>query len=127
MSKRSMFLRLPRSRRNLVVNRIIYLTATIPRLSLNNSFIRITIRPQGHKCIQNKVVDSTTRSLTLSLETKFSIHLFRNIRQKRATLTKSLEAFRPSPNIPLVETSFNSTKSNSLNKLISKLKRKQFP
>ena len=122
-----MFHRLHRSQRNLVVNRIIYLTTTILRQSLNNSFTRITIRPQELRYIQSRVVDSTTRNLTLLRETKFSIHPSRNIRLKRATLTRSPLTILGSPNNPLVETSFNSTKSTSLNKLISMLKRKQFP
>lgn len=125
MLRRSMFLRLLRNLRNQVVNRIIYLTAiTILRQSLNNSFTRITILLLGHRFIQNRLVDSTIRSLTQSQETKFSILPFKSTRLRKATKARKRQTIQLSPNNPLVETSFNSTKSINLNNLIRTLKKK---
>lgn len=125
MSRRSIFLRLLKSPRSQIVNRIIYLTATIIlRQSLNNTFTRITIQLQGHRCIPNQAVASTIKSLSQLRETKFSIPPFRSTIQKKAMQTKILQT----SNNPLVETSFNSTKSTLLNNnLIITLKRKQQP
>lgn len=129
MSRRSKFLRHLRSQRNQVVNRIIYLTATIiHRLYLNNTFTRITTQPQGHRRIPNPAVGSTIKSLSQSPETKFSIHPYRSTMPKKATQTRIQLTIQQRPNNPLVETSFNSTKSTLLNNnLIITLKRKRQP
>lgn len=129
MSKRSKCLRLLRSPRNQVVNRVIYLIATIIlRLSLNNTFTKITIQPQGHRRIPNPAVGSTIRSLSRSPETKFNIHPYRSTIPKKAIQTRIQQTIQRSPNNPLGETSFNSTKSTLLNNnLIITFKRKRRP